>query len=275
MRQLNQLFQRSQASGDGLLSPLDALLVINQLRNSRDSTDARQPGETETGPTGFLSLPLTTLTGVAGQVVGLKADMTIGRVEFNEMGVFVVDDATGSINAVASTAIDYPKVAFQVAQRRVLFSRRDEFKLSTTVDLPAGQHLRFYVLQAATNDGDVNKHLRVLDRGNGKWRIGWEEHASAGGFQDVGDRGFDDVLVDMHFDTPINVNSAPVLTSLPDKLIPELTTVTFDATAFDADLPVDQIRYTLDSAPAGASINSTNGVFSWTPLRRKVPARLQ
>ncbi len=57
-------------------------------------------------------------------------------------------------------------------KRRVLFSRRDEFKLSTTVDLPAGQQLRVYVLQAATSDGDVTKHLRVRDRGNGLLRVG-------------------------------------------------------------------------------------------------------
>ncbi len=100
---------------------------------------------------------------MAGQVVKLKADMTIGRVEFNEMGVFVVDDAAGTIGGVAPTSIDYPRMAFDVAQRRVLFSRRDEFKLSTTVDLPAGQHLRVYVLQGVTSDGDIHKHLRVFN----------------------------------------------------------------------------------------------------------------
>ena len=44
-------------------------------------------------------------------------------------------------------------------------------------------------------------------------RVGWEEHASLGGLPDIGDRGFDDVFVDMHFDAPLNTNSAPVLTS--------------------------------------------------------------
>ncbi len=205
-------------------------------------------------------MPLTTLAGSAGQVVRLKADLTIGQREFNEMGVFVVDDASGSINGVMPTSIDYPKLAFNVAQRRVLFSRRDEFKLSTTVDLPAGQHLRVYVLQSAnSSDGDAAKHLRVRPLDNGGRRVAWEEFLTTGGLPTVGDRGFDDAFVDMQFDAPLNINSAPVLSSLPDRSIPELTTLTFRVTAFDADLPADQIRYTLDNAPPGAVLNASTG----------------
>lgn len=258
-------------SGDGILTPRDALLIINELNVNGSSTDPRQPGESETGPAGFISLPLTTLAGAAGQVVRLKADMTIGRVEFNEMGVFVVDDAAGNIGGVVPTSIDYPRMAFDVAQRRVLFSRRDEFKLSTTVDLPAGQHLRVYVLQGVTSDGDIAKHLRLFNYPNGVLRVGWEEHAPVVTVPFVTERNFDDVFVDMHFDSPISTNSAPVLTSVPDKTIPELTNVTFDATAFDADLPADVIRYSLDNAPPGASINPTTGVFSWTPTEAQGP----
>ena len=259
-------------NGDSRMSPIDALLVINQLNSGSGTGDPRVPGETETGPAGFLSMPLTTMSGVAGQVVRLKADLTIGQREFNEMGVFVVDNASGSINGVMPTSIDYAKLAFTVAQRRVLFSRRDEFKLSTTVDLPAGQNLRVYVLQSAnSSDGDAAKHLRVRTLDNGGRRVAWEEFLTTGGLPTVGDRGFDDAFVDMHFDAPLNINSTPVISSLPDRSIPELTTLTFSVSAFDADLPVDQIRYTLDSAPTGATLNASTGEFSWTPTEGQGP----
>ena len=259
-------------NGDSRMSPIDALLVINQLNSGSGTGDPRVPGETETGPAGFLSMPLTTMSGVAGQVVRLKADLTIGQREFNEMGVFVVDNASGSINGVMPTSIDYAKLAFTVAQRRVLFSRRDEFKLSTTVDLPAGQNLRVYVLQSAnSSDGDAAKHMRVRTLDNGGRRVAWEEFLTTGGLPTVGDRGFDDAFVDMHFDAPLNINSTPVISSLPDRSIPELTTLTFSVSAFDADLPVDQIRYTLDSAPTGATLNASTGEFSWTPTEGQGP----
>ncbi|MCC6509488.1 MAG: putative Ig domain-containing protein, partial [Pirellulaceae bacterium] len=258
-------------SGDSVFSPRDALLVINHLNEVGSSGDPRLPGESETAPAGFISLPLTQLAGTAGQIVRLTADMTIGRIEFNEMGLFVVDDAAGNIRGVPPSSSDYPRLAFEVAQRRVLFSRRDVLRLNTTVDLPAGQHLRVYVLQAATSDGDVQKHLRVRDRPNGVVRVGWEEHASVDGWVTIGDRGFDDVFVDMQFGAPSAVNSPPVLPSLPDRTLPELTTVTFDVTAFDAELPADQIRYTLDVGPTGAVLNSTNGIFTWTPTESQGP----
>ncbi len=51
----------------------------------------------------------------------------------------------------------------------------------------------------------------------------------------------------------------------------ELTTLTFNVTAFDADLPADTLRYTLDSAPAGATVNATTGAFLWTPTEAQGP----
>jgi large repetitive protein len=42
--------------------------------------------------------------------------------------------------------------------------------------------------------------------------------------------------------------------------------LTFDATATDSDIPANTLTYSLDAgAPAGATINSSTGVFTWTP----------
>ncbi|MEZ6135208.1 MAG: putative Ig domain-containing protein [Pirellulaceae bacterium] len=260
-------------SGDGVLSAIDSLLLINELNANGTTGDPRLPGETEIAPAGFISLPLTHLPGNPGQIIELAAEMTIGRVEFNEMGVFVVDDAAGNVHGFSPTSPDYPAAVFQLAQRRVLFSRRDVFKLATQVNLPAGQHLRIYVLQASTNDGIAENHLRVRDTGPSTMRVGWEEHSSVTPWDNVGDRGFDDVFVDLELGQPVDDNAAPVIPSLPDQTIPEQTNVTFDATAFDPDLPADSMTYSLDTAPAGASITADTGQFSWTPTEADGPGQ--
>src|SRR6185369_12387583 len=47
--------------------------------------------------------------------------------------------------------------------------------------------------------------------------------------------------------------------------INELQAYTFTASGSDADVPVQTLTYSLSGAPAGATINSSTGVFNWTP----------
>src|SRR5439155_549052 len=68
------------------------------------------------------------------------------------------------------------------------------------------------------------------------------------------------------------VNRAPVLTVPADQVIDELSTLVVTNTATDADLPANTLTFSLDpGAPAGASINATNGVFTWTPTASQAP----
>jgi hypothetical protein len=62
------------------------------------------------------------------------------------------------------------------------------------------------------------------------------------------------------------VNAAPVLASIGNRSGTVGNTLSFTATATDGDLPTNTLTFSLDpGAPAGASINSTTGVFTWTP----------
>jgi len=68
-------------------------------------------------------------------------------------------------------------------------------------------------------------------------------------------------------------NSPPVLGMIGDKTVNEGTTLTFIATATDADSPANTLIYSLDpGAPIGASINPTNGLFTWTPTEPQGPS---
>jgi VCBS repeat-containing protein len=62
------------------------------------------------------------------------------------------------------------------------------------------------------------------------------------------------------------VNVAPSLSNVPASAsINELALYSFTATASDADVPVQTLTFSLVGAPSGATIGSSNGVFSWTP----------
>ena len=68
------------------------------------------------------------------------------------------------------------------------------------------------------------------------------------------------------------VNVAPVLAAIGNKTVDELTTLTFTASATDADLPADTLTYSLaGNVPTGASIGASTGIFTWTPTEAQGP----
>lgn len=72
--------------------------------------------------------------------------------------------------------------------------------------------------------------------------------------------------------TVSEVNAAPVLGSIGDKLADELTELTFTASATDSDIPVQSLTFSLGAgAPAGATIHAATGAFSWTPTKAQAP----
>jgi gliding motility-associated-like protein len=69
------------------------------------------------------------------------------------------------------------------------------------------------------------------------------------------------------------VNVAPVLTNVPATVtIPEMAAYTITATATDSDIPVQTLTFSLSAgAPAGAAIDPSTGVFTWTPTELQGP----
>ncbi|MDA1054741.1 MAG: carboxypeptidase regulatory-like domain-containing protein [Planctomycetota bacterium] len=68
------------------------------------------------------------------------------------------------------------------------------------------------------------------------------------------------------------VNEPPVLASIGNKSVDEGCLLTFAPSATDPDTPANTLTFILDAgAPAGASINLTTGVFSWTPTEAQGP----
>ena len=89
----------------------------------------------------------------------------------------------------------------------------------------------------------------------------------------VTDNGAPALSATRTFNVTVNdVNEAPVLAAIANQSVNEGSLLQFTATASDADLPANTLTYTLGpGAPAGASIDATSGVFTWTPTEGQGP----
>ena len=73
-------------------------------------------------------------------------------------------------------------------------------------------------------------------------------------------------------------NDNPVLAPVGDYSVDEGELLTFTASATDSDIPTDALTFSLSNGaggfvPAGASINATTGVFTWTPTESQQGTR--
>jgi hypothetical protein len=66
-------------------------------------------------------------------------------------------------------------------------------------------------------------------------------------------------------------NTAPVLAAIGDKYVYVGQVLQFSASATDAEIPYQTLTFSLSNAPAGASINSASGFFSWVTTNAVAP----
>jgi hypothetical protein len=76
--------------------------------------------------------------------------------------------------------------------------------------------------------------------------------------------------------TVTSSNSAPVLAAIGSRSVEQEQLLTFTASAVDSDVPAQTLAYSLDAgAPAGATINPSTGVFTWTASTSIAPGDYQ
>ncbi len=61
------------------------------------------------------------------------------------------------------------------------------------------------------------------------------------------------------------INQSPILSDIGNKSVKEESTLSFRLSSSDSDRPSQTLRYSMSNAPTGSSINSSTGLFSWTP----------
>ena len=125
----------------------------------------------------------------------------------NELGFFLVDDATGTVDGVQTGNADYAATALSHSSRQVIFNSGEGAGAQSQFNVPAGSHLAFYLIQNATTDRFISEnaansiqgnpvaffsvaesnpddfdHVRVEETGEGLWRFGWEDLVNGGDF---------------------------------------------------------------------------------------------
>ena len=137
---------------------------------------------------------------------------------------------------------------------------------------------------ATASDGDVPADTLTYSLDAASLALGMTINASTGAFSwtpaesqggttpsvtvTVTDDGTGALTDSETFTVTVNdINSPPVLGAIGDQSVDEGSTLTFTATATDADDPSDTLTYSLDAASLalGMTINASSGAFSWTP----------
>ncbi len=74
------------------------------------------------------------------------------------------------------------------------------------------------------------------------------------------------------YGTPVPTNQPPVLAAISDQSILAGRTLLFTNSASDADIPAQALSFSLLNPPAGASVDTTSGVFTWRPAIAQSPS---
>ncbi len=137
----------------------------------------------------------------------------------------------------------------------------------------AGRGLKFHLGPDAPNGTNVDSSTGKFtwtpseEQGPGLFRFSVHAavHAAVAGDKSLSDSTSLTVTVK-------EVDRAPILPKVADKLVPEGKTLRLELSATDPDLPANRLRYELGSdAPAGASINPDSGIIIWTPTEAQGP----
>lgn len=182
----------------------------------------------------------------------------------NELSIIVTDDGVPSLTATqlvtivvleANTAPTLAPIADFTITEGELISFTNS---AADFDLPANG-LSFSLLNGPTN--------AVLNPESGEftWLTGEADGPGTNVIQIVvADNGIPSLSATQTFTVIVlETNGAPVLAPLVDRVIFEGEQLTFTNSASDPDHGLNTLTFTMAPALAGASVDATNGVFTW------------
>ena len=205
-------------------------------------------------------------SGKTGYSIIITSAGNFGTDNHRVYDITVIDEDTIPDTAPTVTSIEMDDPASQTTDSQTLvfqvtFSEdvtgvnADDFALSpdstgtgSVTDL-AGSGSRYLVSVSATQNGIYN--LDIVPNS---------------GITDMAGNPLadEDPLVDQSFHVS-RPDVVPELTTMPDRIVNELSVLTFVAGVTNGDLLVGPVTYGLDGGPAGATIDPATGSFEWTP----------
>jgi hypothetical protein len=194
----------------------------------------------------------------------------------NLIFVRVTDSGTPSASATQAVSITVTEVNTPPTLNNPGPQSVDETKpftvtlVATDADLPTNR-LSFSTVAPFVSGLTIN---------SGSGQINWTPTESQGGSNytvtvRVTDNASPSMNATQSFVITVNeVNNAPVLTNLNNssRSIAELTSIVLTNKATDSDIPTNILTYEIVSAPSGALLNPTNGLFTWTPGEDQGPS---
>lgn len=221
-------------------------------------------------------IPAQTLTyTLTGAPSGATIDSSTGEITWspteaqgdNSTYKFTVRVSDGIVNTDANINLTVREINSTPTLKAITDQTVDELKpLSVTasgsdIDLPANT-LTYSLESGAPNGMTINSQTGVISwtpteaQGTGDYSVTVR----------LTDNGSPSLSDTKTFKVHVNeVNVAPTLNRIGNKTVDEETSLTFNATATDTDLPANTLTYSLINAPTGAVINPSTGAFSWTP----------
>ncbi|MBE9213126.1 DUF4114 domain-containing protein [Plectonema cf. radiosum LEGE 06105] len=93
------------------------------------------------------------IPGQVGQKVTTKFTWTDREAAYNnELGLFVVDDATGRIGNLLPTDPGYAQAALNNGSRQIIFASSETEGAVKNLELPSGKYIGFYLIQNSTTE---------------------------------------------------------------------------------------------------------------------------
>lgn len=261
------------ADGDGQLSPLDVLAIINYLNNTNQDNGSGSSSDQGNSPVGFIAIPLRQLNGQSNELVTISSQLVGGAIGFREMGVYVAESSTGHLGGLTPGQSGYGSAVLRSTTKRVLYSNSSHNQISSNVEVNATSRLWLYITQNTATHPDPYRHVRVGGIAGDGIQVRWEETASSGFTSIIGDRGFDDAIVNLSFSAPFRRNTNPVIGNIPNQIVIEETPFALRATAMDQESATSELRYSLIASPNRATIDPISGLISWLPEEQEGPGR--
>lgn len=202
--------------------------------------------------------------------------LTIPAAQLVHSGIYtvVVTNAANSNGIVSSNALvnvtagsaNTPPLLNPIIDQLVLVGDTLTLRAQATDDDTPAQTLTYNLLPGAPPSAAIHPSSGLLT-----WPTSGlpAPHINTFGIR-VTDSGSPSLSATQSCRVVVTANHAPVLENVPDLTADVLGMVHYTFVAADADLPLDDLRFSLGpNAPQGARIHPLTGVFLWRPSREQ------
>ncbi len=217
-----------------------------------------------------VTLELPQAPGTDIQDVSYNFQLVGGQATFAEFGVFVFD-ADGTVDGIAPGQNGFDDAVLNSASRHVLMAGGAPVGSLATTSFAGSGRIGVYFRQN-TAPISTGNHIAFQSTSANTLRLGWDATPVIWAAVGVPDPNwFDDAVFQVTEGAPVD-RQGPVLTAIADQTIPELKELQLQVQGQNVGGSDDLLRYQLDQAPTGASIDANTGLFTWTPSALQKPA---